>query len=402
MKLAIARFVKLNTILNFLLIFLMLSGCASLRSPGGEATTAASAILLPDSAQLKAYEAEKDANYAEALDYWKQADRVIEDKIGKLSVQMKELAKKRAQDGVDCYRNQQGDKAFKAFLETLRLDPTNKVARQYLLSMFTPTKYKHYTVRKGETFASIAKGAYGSSSYGLIAKNFSRRDKGDDLKEGMVISLPILASFHRSAPVDYSKKILVARRLFKAGQFQEALDLASRLQKSYPTEEEPSYIGNMALLEISKQLVDQERFDAAIAALKRVDPRFRNVRDDIASIEKNKAAKLLTTAQSNNRQNYEQGLRLYKEGELLKAMKCYRQVDPHYPGLDKAVAATQKKIRHQADEHFKKGVKLFVNEKLTAAIAEWEETLKLDPNNESASLAIKKTRNLLKKVQQMH
>ena len=65
------------------------------------------------------------------------------------------------------------------------------------------------------------------------------------------------------------------------------------------------------------------------------------------------------------------------------------------------LALVEKQLKIQAENHFNKGVSLFVEEKLAAAITEWEKALELDPQHPQARPAIEKARKLLQKVQEI-
>ena len=78
----------------------------------------------------------------------------------------------------------------------------------------------------------------------------------------------------------------------------------------------------------------------------------------------------------------------------------FSQVEPGYEGLEKAISDARENIAKQAEMHYRRGVKLFLDEDLENAIVEWEETLVLDPDHQKAKRDIEDARKLLKKLEQ--
>jgi tetratricopeptide (TPR) repeat protein len=76
-------------------------------------------------------------------------------------------------------------------------------------------------------------------------------------------------------------------------------------------------------------------------------------------------------------------------------------VNPQYEDRDKLLVRVDTQLKIQAENHYKKGVSLFVEEKLEAAIKEWEKTLELNPHHPHAAQYIAKARKLLKKVSEI-
>jgi hypothetical protein len=58
-------------------------------------------------------------------------------------------------------------------------------------------------------------------------------------------------------------------------------------------------------------------------------------------------------------------------------------------------------LKKEAELHYIRGVKHFLNEELQGAIREWEITLKLDPTHDKAKKNIKNARNLLEKLKKV-
>lgn len=65
--------------------------------------------------------------------------------------------------------------------------------------------------------------------------------------------------------------------------------------------------------------------------------------------------------------------------------------------VETAIAITERKSKIQAATHYKEGVKLFIDDNLQEAIAEWEKTLLLDSSHSKARNDITKAQKLLDK-----
>ena len=64
-------------------------------------------------------------------------------------------------------------------------------------------------------------------------------------------------------------------------------------------------------------------------------------------------------------------------------------------------SAVNKSIQKQAEAHYIRGVKYFLNEELQNAIKEWEKTLELNPSHGKAKKNIKNAKNLLEKLKKV-
>ncbi len=132
--------------------------------------------------------------------------------------------------------------------------------------------------------------------------------------------------------------------------------------------------------------------------LSRVDPLYKDVKKEILEIRKLQKEKLAKDSKRLNSDLFRKGEQLYSQRKYLEALNVFKEVDPGFEGVDKAISNVIEVMQMQADVHYKKGVKYFINDNLTAAIQEWEGTLHFDPGHEKAADYIAKARKLLEKV----
>lgn len=381
--------------LGVLFLAVVISGCSI---PSAKLTK----VPLPPSAQKKAVQKEVDREYLDALRYWRQAAAVVDGKISAISASLREIAAGHAQRGVELYAKREGEAALQAFFQALRHDSANKVALDYLNSRYAPRQLVPYTVAQGDTLASIAEKVYGSSDDVFAVTLFSGVVGGRELVEGEILHLPQLDSFYSQSLLDYKRDILVARKLYRQDEFAELLPLAEKILKDHPQDDEASYLLNSALVGLGGALRKEEKYEQAIGFLSRVDPVFKNVKVSIAEIRELQKLKLAEDAMQLNSELFEKGELLYSQRKYLEALRVFREVDPQFEGVQAAIANTLEVIGMQAEIHYKRGVKYFVEDDLTAAIREWQQTIAYEPGHSKAIDNIIRARQLLKKVEALN
>jgi tetratricopeptide (TPR) repeat protein len=96
---------------------------------------------------------------------------------------------------------------------------------------------------------------------------------------------------------------------------------------------------------------------------------------------------------------YYEGKRLFKKKKLIPAMTMLNQVTMDLTEMDQLKSDLRIAMQNQSEIHYRRGVTFFVNEDLEKAIAEWEKSLALAPENQKARKAIENASNLLKKLE---
>ena len=387
-----------STILFFILL-VGLGGCAGTQS--GFSDDGGPSVLLPVATQRQALKNESEEHYLDALAYWKHADEMVAGKIADISKKLALIVNEHVQKGKDFFEQQREDKALRAFLEALKFDPSNKVALDYLLKRYKATRFFPYTVQENDTFDSIAETIYGSSVYGFLVARFSSVKSEEDLVAGSRINCALLDSFYSPALHDYDKEILVARKLYKAEEYEKVLPVAEQIRDKYPGDSEASFIVNKSLLNLAKNLQDDGHFNAAIATLSRVDRCFKNVTKQVEAIRTEQNKKYAEYQLLSDDALIEKGKMLYVSGHYLDALEVYSRIDHQSLERDKAIAAVKEKLDVEAENHFKEGIKYFVEEKLTTAINEWKRTLVYNPHHVNAMRSIEKSRQLLEKLKEI-
>jgi tetratricopeptide (TPR) repeat protein len=358
-------------------------------------------VLLTDVEQRLALLDEREANYLEAYTYWSQAEQLLNRKLTQLSQELQRSSQVHLRKGVSLFEAGQHQRALEEVVTSLRYYPANQAALDFLKAKYRPGSYLPYTVQDSDTPAAIAEKMYGSTSYSFLVIHFSEAgDKG--LTAGQEIGLVQLDSFQPRERLGYNRDILVARKLFKAGDFSSVLPLARNLLEEHPGDQEASYIINMSLLGIARNQQEQEQFEEAITTLTQVDPAFKKVNRQIQTIRGLQLEKQLEQAEFSDDKLLQMAEDLYDQGNYLKARTVLEQTGQDFPGRDTAFARIQAKLDQKAEYHYKKGVKYFVDEKLEEAISEWQETLRLNPEHRNGRISLKQARDLLDKYKKIN
>jgi tetratricopeptide (TPR) repeat protein len=407
----VSRIQRVKRVTTIILITLLmacslqgLTGCADVSTknpPTKREDVGELRIPLTGDSQKQALVAEKNEQYLYALTYWRKAREAIDSRISSISQKVVEISEYHSRQGVAYFEKRDADEALLEFIEALTYNPANKVALEYLRNRYEIGRYISYTVEKDDTFAVIAEKTYGSPSYAFMVAEFSNAGKEKNLTEGKVIRLADKDSFFSQALINYNKNLGNARRLFKTERYTEALSAARAILGNHPDDNEASYIINMSLLKIASMQQERQDYDEAIATLSQVDPSFKNVKKEIADVRELLKDSLLDAGIKKNTDLLQRGEKLCSEGRYLDAREVLKEVDPQFEDRDKVLAQVEKQLKIQAENHYKMGVSLFVEEKLAAAIQEWEKTLELDPDHPHAAQSIDKARKLLEKVQEI-
>ena len=87
--------------------------------------------------------------------------------------------------------------------------------------------------------------------------------------------------------------------------------------------------------------------------------------------------------------------------DYAQALDVLNKADPEHGCVKKVLSDVKQVSKKQAEMHYLRGVKHFLNEEITDAIKEWNKALALDPDDKKTQDSIKKARDLLKKLEQV-
>lgn len=287
-----------------------------------------------------------------ALYFWRIADRIepaekeSSHKIDQLEAITRWISKRHFRRGVAYYKKNQREKARREFLIVLRYDPYHEEALSYVKERLAPLPVTVYIVLPEDTFGSIAAKVYKDPEKSFLIAALGGLNQQSRPIPGQVLSLPILDTRFEAPPLDIDQDLNLAKEQI--------------LAKDYP--------GALMILE-------------PLIALEPKNPKIQ------ALI---------------NEAYYEWGILLNGEDRPVEALKKLNKVAPTYRDIRNRIILTQTALKKRSEEHYRRGLKYFVDDDLDRAIKEWERALYLDPSHKKARkdmLNAKKILEHLKKVE---
>ena len=312
-------------------------------------------------------------------------EKALSQRLSRLKKRIQKKAEQRFKEGIKLLRGRQMEKARQAFLDTLRYDPQHEKALEYIYSKFSPFKSVSYKVEKGDTKAKIAAKVFLDPDKAFLISYFYAETSGREvLPKDMLLDLPYVASLPVAKPTEKDRL---------SPETSSPVPPAKEVQPSPetpPTEqiETASLPVFKVGFELAKaeRLLKDKRYDDALA-----------IADDILDHDyDNMEAEGLI-----NRVYYQKGSDLFQQQRYLDAQTVLGYIDPESIPTQGILAEIKAILHQQAETHYLKGVKFFLNEELENAIQEWQTVLKLNPEHAKAASDIRDATRLLKKLQEI-
>ncbi|RLC28690.1 MAG: hypothetical protein DRH37_09075 [Deltaproteobacteria bacterium] len=238
------------------------------------------------------------------------------------------------------------DTARKEFLTTLRYNPDHRKALNDLRDTMACPVYATYTVKQGDTPADVAREVYNDVQKDFLVSYFLDLSPGRVPVSGTVVRLPVLEPAFTGWFADLGKKLLKAEDFFRNREYEKVLGITAEILKYDSENREAIRLENDSYYQLGKS--------------------FRIKR------------------------------------KYFQALKMFKRVDPEYKGLGEAISDVKRAMKKQSEIYYRRGIEYFVNDDLEKAIAEWEKTLALNPKHRQARQDIRKAKNLLEKLKQIH
>ncbi len=337
----------MKSLLKGLLVFCILIhffGCAGLMRDR------LSDAQIADRCLARALEYEKKGELQKALYHLKIAgtlvpgdERTVE-RISSLNAVIGRKSEKHFNRGVALFKKNQFIKARTELLIALRYDPFHKRVIEFLKSRLIEKDFVLYKVKKGDTVETIALEVYKDSGMDFLVASFMSLDKKGPAP-GSVIQLPVLVLEFPAQPMNVKTRLIEAHNFFKEKEYEKALSTVQVILEYDPESREALSLKNVSFFRLGKRL-----------ALKRKYP---------------------------------------------ESLEMFRKVDPEYKDVKEAIFDAKANIAKQAELHYRKGVKFFLNEDLENAVTEWGKTLTLYPDHKKAKRDIENARRLLEKLEKI-
>jgi tetratricopeptide (TPR) repeat protein len=336
-------------------LLLVLVSCASVEQPQGPRPSAFEALVAPQ--RSRAGELAAAGRLREALDKWKVAlaidptDAIALEESKKLDARIKESVAERLARGRDALKRNVHLEARSHFLAVLAMEPGNREAFEALQTHVREVRQIQHTVRAGESLASIAQLYYGDRTRSEVIWETNHLPANPKLSPGMTLRIPEIPGlpFGRSDPSrgrpdippapgsksepsedgPYANPILAeAREAMEKGDYVLALNTVDQFLGQNPRNGEALDLKRVALMQQSKNLMEQNKLTESLAALTqlaKLSPKDTSVSSLMSSVR----GRLV-------QQHYNQGIRFYREEKLPAAIAEWRRVLQYEPGHEGA------------------------------------------------------------------
>ena len=435
---------RLFTIYFVLLVLFSLTGCASVREFLGDIAdkiTKKNAEKAPEDIKVlpaayyleKASEYEKNDECQTALLYVKIAGTLdphntkIHEKTASLKSAIDHKAGQHFTTGVAFFKKRRFKDARKQFLTTLRYAPDHKKALDYLKNRLHPKEYRTYKVKYKDTLKNISKKFYKDPSKDFLIACFNNLKMGSQLESGIILKLPLLGSEFNRPSIHIPAELKKAENLLKEKRYPEVVGVSEKILGYDRLNQKASDLKNSAYFQMGLALSEQENYPEAIEMFKKVAPDYQGVNEAIQQainkallkaetfLKEKKygqtlavAGKILNYDKSNtaarnltNTAFCQQARNLIIRKNYTEALHVLGKADPEYDCVKKTIFDVHKSRKKQAEVHYLKGVKHFLNENLQSAITEWEKALALNPEHKKAKENINNARSLLEKLKKV-
>jgi tetratricopeptide (TPR) repeat protein len=307
------------------------------------------------------YEQKKD--WPQALRSWEivlaflPTDGSAQKKVEELRQQTTTLSNQHFRNGVAHFQKNSLIQARKEFLAALYYNPGHKEALHYLKEKIPGEEYTVYEVKKGESLKEIARKKYGDPQKDFIIAYFNDLPLNTQPVPKKVLRVPLLE------PLRVKEKI--------------------EQEEEYPEPPEGPSVNLEELLATAKGHITAHRYKESIAAAEKI----------LETDPKNKEARGLISLAC-----YQNGKDLIKAKKFPEALAALNRVDPGYKDVKESILYVKKQL---SEAHYLQGVKFYTDQELEKAIREWETTLAYDPSHAKARRDIETARGLLQRLKEI-
>jgi tetratricopeptide (TPR) repeat protein len=300
---------------------------------------------------------EQEGDFRRALDEWKIAltvepgSETLQARRRALEARIAARVAERLAQGRDALTGGAHLEARRHFLAVLALDPLNQPALDALRSEVREVRVLLHTVRRGETLAELSERYYGDRTRGQVIEDTNRLRGAAHLQMGTrlripeIPGVPFLAPDSRARPSpletpEVNPLVFEIREALDRGEWVQALADTERLLAGSPQQLEGVELKKAALYGLGKSQLGERRTAEAyqtLTQLARLSPGYRD------------SAALLTQARDRLvQQHYSEGLRLYRDERLAEAIAEWRaalELDPDHANARRNLEQAQRVLQ---------------------------------------------------------
>lgn len=348
--------------LTGLALALAVGACAApaSRTARPEVTPAAPRIsteALVAAHRAKAEGLERDGNLLRARDEWAIAltinpnDRTSRVRRDAVESRIERATADRVRQGRDALARGAHLEARRHFLAALALDPRNAIAFEALQNQVKDVRFVTYTVRRGDSLPALAERYYGDRSRAEVIAETNQLAPNARLVPGRALRIPEIPGVPfvpgearppapPAEPVEVDPLLLEAREALGKGEYAVALADVDRLLAGNPQNPEGLDLKKAILYGLGKAQLQQQRYADSyqtLTQLARLAPTYQ----DTAALLRQARDRLIL-------QHYNQGLRLYREEKLEEAIAEWRlalELDPQHVNARRNLEQAERVLR---------------------------------------------------------
>ena len=342
----------------------------------------------------KGLKLERSGDLRRALDEWQIAltleprDAAAREGRARLETRLQRVVANHLRQGQEALRRGAQLEARRQFLAALALDPGNKVAFETLRDGVKEIHFVSHTVARGETLASIAERYYGDRVRAEVIWETNQLSSRPRLVAGSQLKIPEIPGvpFRTAEP----QRTAADRRPEPKGSEPTQPEPAQPEPPAPAPEAEESVREEVTteanpLLVDTREALERKEYDVALLGVDKLlegnprNPEWLDLKKSIL---------------------YEDGKDSFDRWSYDDAHRTFSQLielDPLY----KDSAALLHEARAQAiQQHYSEGIRLYREEQLEAAIAEWQAVLDYDSQHVDAKKNIDQAERILRALQE--
>src|SRR5439155_23147712 len=248
------------------------------------------------SSHAKARKLEKDGQLRPALLEWKVAraidsnDAEARANEARLTARIEGLVATRVTEARASLQRGAPLQARRLLLSALALDPANVTAADTLRDI--DIEFVTYTVRAGDTLASLAERYYGDRARGEVIRESNNLPPGKPLVVGAVLRIPEIPGVPFYAPrgpdkpgtadepAEVSPLLSDAREAVEHKEFAAALADLDRFLAQNPGDREGAELKKLALYRLGQTALEEKKYDdsyRALTQLAKLQPDYQDV-----------------------------------------------------------------------------------------------------------------------------
>jgi tetratricopeptide (TPR) repeat protein len=240
--------------------------------------------------------------------------------------------------------------ARRHFLAVLAVDPGNPVAFEALRTEVREVRFVVHTVRRGETLASLAERYYGDRSRAEVIAGTNQLPASPILVVGTTLKVPEIPGspfrvpeVRRPAPVEspeLSPLIIEAREALDRGDYLAALADVDRILGGSAPPPEALDLKKAILYGLGKSQLERRMYMDSYETLSRL-ARLAPAYQDAPTLLRQVRDRLV-------QQHYSEGLRLYREERVEEAIAEWRlvlELDPQHANTRRNLEQAERLLR---------------------------------------------------------